>query len=63
MYSERPTVIGDPAQVIELSEKLKEALDLSQFVAFVNFGGMKLELVLKSMELFATSVLPYFRAA
>jgi natural product biosynthesis luciferase-like monooxygenase protein len=62
LYSERPTVIGDPDQVIRKIENLNRIVGIDEFVSFVNFGGMDHELTLKSMELFATQVMPHFRA-
>ena len=61
LYSERPTVIGDPEQVIQRIESMNHTLGIDEFVSFVNFGGMPHELILKSMELFATRVIPHFR--
>jgi natural product biosynthesis luciferase-like monooxygenase protein len=62
LYSERPTVIGDPEQVIRRIEDMNRQLGIDEFVAFVNFGGMDHQLTLKSMELFAKQVIPHFRA-
>src|SRR6202030_4692558 len=61
LYSERPTVIGDPDQVIRRIENLNRTLGIQEFVSFVNFGGMENEQTEKSMELFAKHVIPYFR--
>jgi natural product biosynthesis luciferase-like monooxygenase protein len=61
LYSERPTVIGDPDQVIRRIEDMSHALGIDEFVSFVNFGGMPHELTLQSLELFATRVMPHFR--
>ena len=60
LYSERPTVIGDPAQVIRRIENMNEALAIDEFVSFVNFGGMPHESTVRSLELFATQVMPHF---
>jgi natural product biosynthesis luciferase-like monooxygenase protein len=62
LYSERPTVIGDPEQVIRRIENMNNALGIDEFVSFVNFGGMDHQLTLKSMELFASQVIPHFRS-
>jgi natural product biosynthesis luciferase-like monooxygenase protein len=61
LYSERPTVIGDPAQVIQRIESMSRTLGIDEFVSFVNFGGISHELTLQSMEIFATRVIPHFR--
>lgn len=61
LYSERPTVIGDPEQVIRRIENMRDTLGIGEFVSFVNFGGIPHELTLQSIELFATSVMPHFR--
>jgi natural product biosynthesis luciferase-like monooxygenase protein len=61
LYSERPTVIGDPDQVIRRIENMNDTLGIDEFVAFVNFGGMPHEFTLQSIELFATRVMPHFR--
>ena len=61
LYSERPTVIGDPDQVIRRIWDLNRILGVDEFVSFVNFGGMEHERTLKSMELFAKHVIPHFR--
>lgn len=63
LYSERPTVIGDPDQAIRRIENLNQILGIDEFVSFVNFGGMEHERTLKSMELFAKHVMPHFRRA
>jgi natural product biosynthesis luciferase-like monooxygenase protein len=62
LYSERPTVIGDPDQVIRRIEHMNDVLGIDEFVSFVNFGGMDHQLTLKSMELFASQVIPHFRS-
>ena len=62
LYSERPTVIGDPDQVIRRIENMNRILGIDEFVSFVNFGGMEHELTLRSMELFAKQVMPHFRS-
>jgi alkanesulfonate monooxygenase SsuD/methylene tetrahydromethanopterin reductase-like flavin-dependent oxidoreductase (luciferase family) len=62
LYSERPTVIGDPDQVIRRIEDMNRRIGIDEFVSFVNFGGMQHELTLKSMELFAKHVIPHFRS-
>jgi natural product biosynthesis luciferase-like monooxygenase protein len=62
LYSERPTVIGDPDQVIRRIENLDRVLGITEFVSFVNFGGMEHARTLKSMELFARHVMPHFRS-
>jgi alkanesulfonate monooxygenase SsuD/methylene tetrahydromethanopterin reductase-like flavin-dependent oxidoreductase (luciferase family) len=61
LYSERPTVIGAPEQIIRRIEKLNRLLGIDEFVSFVNFGGMEHARTLKSMELFAKHVMPHFR--
>ena len=63
LYSERPTVIGDPDEVIRRIENLNRTLGVDEFVSFVNFGGMEHQRTLKSMELFAKYVMPHFRNA
>jgi len=60
LYSERPTVIGDPEEAIRRIENMNRVLGIDEFVSFVNFGGMEHALTLKSMELFATQVNPTF---
>lgn len=62
LYSERPTVIGNPEQAIQRIENMNRILGIDEFVSFVNFGGMDHALTLKSMELFATKVIPHFRS-
>jgi natural product biosynthesis luciferase-like monooxygenase protein len=62
LYSERPTVIGDPDQVIRRIENMNRVVGIDEFVSFVNFGGMEHELTLKSMALFAEQVIPHFRS-
>jgi natural product biosynthesis luciferase-like monooxygenase protein len=62
LYGERPTVIGDPDQVIQRIENMNRALGIGEFVSFVNFGGIEHQLTLKSMELFAKQVMPHFRS-
>jgi hypothetical protein len=52
---------GDPDQVIRKIENMNRILGIDEFVSFVNFGGISQELTLKSMELFATQVMPHFR--
>ena len=61
LYAERPTVIGDPDEVIRRIEGINHALGIDEFVSFVNFGGMPHELTMQSLELFATRVMPHFR--
>jgi natural product biosynthesis luciferase-like monooxygenase protein len=61
LYSERPTVIGNPEQVIRRIENLNRIIRIDEFVSFVNFGGMEHKQTLKSMELFAEHVMPHFR--
>jgi hypothetical protein len=36
LYSERPTVIGDPDQVIQRIEEMDRILGIDEFVSFVN---------------------------
>ena len=62
LYSERPTVIGDPDQVIRRIESMNDLLGIDEFVSFINFGGLSHQLTLKSMELFARHVIPHFRS-
>jgi natural product biosynthesis luciferase-like monooxygenase protein len=62
LYSERPTVIGDPDQVIERIEYMDRGLGgMDQFFYFLNFGGMEHQLALRSLERFGKYVLPHFR--
>lgn len=61
LYSQRPTVIGDPDQVIERIESMNHTLGIDEFVAFVNFGGIRHQSALQSIELFAKQVMPHFR--
>jgi hypothetical protein len=62
VYSERPTVIGEPDQVIRRIENMNRLLGIDEFVSLVNFGGIEHELTLKSMELFAKQVMPHFHS-
>jgi natural product biosynthesis luciferase-like monooxygenase protein len=62
LYNER-TLIGDPDQVIAKLEHFQRELGMTQFIAFLNWGGMGHTQVVQSMERFARYVLPHFRGA
>ncbi len=53
-------LFGSPDQVAERVERLRQA-GVEQLILFVNFGGIDSENVKKSLELFATEVMPQFK--
>jgi alkanesulfonate monooxygenase SsuD/methylene tetrahydromethanopterin reductase-like flavin-dependent oxidoreductase (luciferase family) len=52
---------GTPGDLIELLEKYQANMDNRHFVFWLDFGGMKQELVQRSMQLLAREVIPHFR--
>jgi alkanesulfonate monooxygenase SsuD/methylene tetrahydromethanopterin reductase-like flavin-dependent oxidoreductase (luciferase family) len=52
---------GTPDDVIELLERYQANMDNRHFVFWLDFGGMRQELVHRSMHLLAQEVIPHFR--
>jgi len=53
--------LGDPAQCIEQVGLMKEQFGVTHFRVYMDLGGLEQRQVLKSMERFATRVMPHFR--
>ena len=53
-----PSVCGSPAEVADRILGMREALDLDLHIAMFDHGGMPEKLVLETLELFGTRVLP-----
>ena len=56
-------VIGSPETVIEKVRYLNEEAGVTTFLPFMNFGTMPVELVKRSMKLFAEEVIPAINRA
>lgn len=52
---------GDPAAIRQRIRWLRDECGVSYVLLFMHFGGLEHERALKSMELFATQVMPEFR--
>lgn len=52
---------GAPDELIQLIEQYQAEMDNRHFVFWLDFGGMKLENVCRSMQLLAEEVMPHFR--
>lgn len=52
---------GDAEAIADKIRWLRDECDVSDVLAFMHFGGLEHEKVLRSMELFATKVMPRFR--
>ena len=52
---------GTPDDLIQFIERYQANMDSRHFVFWLDFGGMKPELVLRSMRLLAQEVIPHFR--
>ncbi len=52
---------GTPDDLIQLIERYQAHMDTRHFVFWLDFGGMKSELVHQSMRLLAQEVIPHFR--
>ena len=60
MYPER-VLCGDPGQCVERIAMLQEELGITHLHVYMNLGGLEHREVLRSMERFATKVIPHFR--
>lgn len=58
--AERVILFGDPEQVAERVERLRQA-GVSSVIFFTNYGGIASDKVKASLELFATEVMPHFQ--
>ena len=61
--AENLIVVGDPARVREKVARLQAEIGLDGFVGIFAFGHLTHAQVCRSLRLFATEVLPAFRAA
>ena len=52
---------GDPETIRARIRWLRDECKVSHVLLFMHFGGLEHEKVMKSMELFATQVMPEFR--
>jgi alkanesulfonate monooxygenase SsuD/methylene tetrahydromethanopterin reductase-like flavin-dependent oxidoreductase (luciferase family) len=52
---------GTPDDIIQLIERYQAHMDTRHFVFWLDFGGMKSELVHQSMRLLAQEVIPHFK--
>ena len=58
--AERVILFGDPEQVAARVERLRQA-GVASIIFFTNYGGISSDKVKKSLELFATEVMPHFQ--
>ena len=56
----RRLVVGDPETVVEKLKEI-EAMEIDQFVVNMDWGQPQ-EKIRRSLELFATDVMPHFRS-
>ncbi|MFJ8063231.1 LLM class flavin-dependent oxidoreductase [Psychrobacillus sp. NPDC096426] len=56
------TLVGSPEKVIEDIKRYKEETGLNNIILWMNIGGQPQHQVLKSMNLFAEKVMPYFES-
>jgi alkanesulfonate monooxygenase SsuD/methylene tetrahydromethanopterin reductase-like flavin-dependent oxidoreductase (luciferase family) len=61
MYPER-VIFGDVDQCIQRLKDI-EALGITRLCLLTNFGGMPHQEIMRSLERFATHVLPHFPSA
>jgi alkanesulfonate monooxygenase SsuD/methylene tetrahydromethanopterin reductase-like flavin-dependent oxidoreductase (luciferase family) len=59
MYPDR-VLCGDPAQCVERIAMLQEELGITHFHVYMNLGGLEHGEVMRSLERFATRVIPHF---
>jgi natural product biosynthesis luciferase-like monooxygenase protein len=52
---------GDPAQCVERVGLMQEQFGVTHFMVYMDLGGLEQRELLKSMERFATRVMPHFR--
>ena len=52
-------LFADPVRIAERIGRLQEA-GVERLIFFVNFGGIENQMVLDSLELFASEVMPQF---
>lgn len=57
------TLVGSPEKVIEDIKRYREETGLDNIILWMNIGGQPQKNVLKSMNLFAEKVIPYFEGA
>jgi alkanesulfonate monooxygenase SsuD/methylene tetrahydromethanopterin reductase-like flavin-dependent oxidoreductase (luciferase family) len=62
MYPKQ-VLCGDAGQCIERIALLQEELGLDHFHMYMDLGGMEHREVMRSLERFATRVMPHFRRA
>lgn len=53
---------GSPQQVIETIELLREQLGINHYIGWLRIPSLERSAALRSMEVFATEVIPHFRA-
>ena len=61
MIEEDLVWFGDPENIRNRIRWLRDECKVSHVLLFMHFGGLEHEKVMKSMELFATKVMPEFR--
>ena len=54
-------IFGGPRTCIEKLEQLREEAGVNNLVCWMNFGGLPMEMVERSMRLFASEVMPALR--
>ena len=54
-------IFGGPQTCIEKLEQLREEAGINNLVCWMNFGGLPMEMVERSMQLFASEVMPALR--
>ena len=60
-YLESTAYFGTPNQLVTKIERLRDEHDIQYFAASMSYGPMEHSKVMRSMELFATEVMPHFR--